>query len=274
MSMVPPCRWMTPYAIARPRPVPRSPFVVKNGSRQRRRTSSVMPTPVSVTRSVTAERVSSSPVSMVSVPPPRMASTALKIRLVRTSRSAVALPSTARISPSSRVDRDGAAARLGLGLPPRPRQRHRHRDQLVDVHRHEHLDLVAWPVELAQAADELGGALAGGVDHLQAVPDPGAVVQVAGPQQQHAAEPHHGRHRVGEVVDDAAGHLAQRAEPLPADHLLPGQLDLPQLRLEAQDALGHPDARVQLVDVEGLGDEVVRPRLHGLEVVLLAARAP
>ena len=37
------CRWTIPYTIASPKPVPRSPLVVKNGSRQRRRVSSSMP---------------------------------------------------------------------------------------------------------------------------------------------------------------------------------------------------------------------------------------
>ena len=43
------CRCTIPYTMARPRPVPRSPLVVKNGSRQRRRVFSSMPTPVSAT---------------------------------------------------------------------------------------------------------------------------------------------------------------------------------------------------------------------------------
>ncbi len=37
------------YTWLRPRPDPERPFVVKNGSKARRATSSVMPTPVSVT---------------------------------------------------------------------------------------------------------------------------------------------------------------------------------------------------------------------------------
>ena len=52
-----PCRCATPYTIARPSPVPRSPLVVKNGSRQRRRVSSSMPMPVSVTSSRTRRAV-------------------------------------------------------------------------------------------------------------------------------------------------------------------------------------------------------------------------
>src|SRR6202021_652781 len=42
-----------PYTMASPNPVPRSPLVVKNGSRQRRRVSSSMPIPVSLTSSNT-----------------------------------------------------------------------------------------------------------------------------------------------------------------------------------------------------------------------------
>ena len=49
MSMSAPWRWAMPYTMARPRPEPRSPLVVKNGSRQRRRVASSMPAPVSLT---------------------------------------------------------------------------------------------------------------------------------------------------------------------------------------------------------------------------------
>ena len=43
------CRSMMPNTIASPRPVPARPLVVKNGSKQRRRTSSLMPEPESAT---------------------------------------------------------------------------------------------------------------------------------------------------------------------------------------------------------------------------------
>src|SRR5258705_135049 len=93
MSNVPRWRWMIPYAMASPRPVPRSPLVVKKGSRQRRRTSSVIPAPVSVTVTSTGVRSASAVVAMRSVPPCGMASTALKIRFISTSRSSETFPS-------------------------------------------------------------------------------------------------------------------------------------------------------------------------------------
>src|SRR5580704_4211800 len=75
--------------MARPSPVPRSPLVVKKGSRQRRRVSSSIPMPVSVT-STSACPLFSGPgvalVRMVSVPPSGIASTALKMRLISASR--------------------------------------------------------------------------------------------------------------------------------------------------------------------------------------------
>ena len=44
-SMCPPCCSTIPNTIARPRPVPPSPLVVKNGSNTRAWTSALMPTP-------------------------------------------------------------------------------------------------------------------------------------------------------------------------------------------------------------------------------------
>src|SRR6266536_3372105 len=46
-SILPPCSLMTCWAYARPRPVP-SPFVVKNGTKRFRASSSVMPRPLSL----------------------------------------------------------------------------------------------------------------------------------------------------------------------------------------------------------------------------------
>ncbi len=44
---------IVPYTVARPIPVPRSPLVLKNGSKIRSRTAGGMPAPVSVTDSRT-----------------------------------------------------------------------------------------------------------------------------------------------------------------------------------------------------------------------------
>ena len=93
-------RCTMPKTMARPRPVPRSPLVVKNGSRQRRFVSSSMPTPVSLTSTDTLVARSRSPsgrpltvrVRRVSVPPSGIASTALKMRLVSASRISASAP--------------------------------------------------------------------------------------------------------------------------------------------------------------------------------------
>ncbi len=92
MSTEPPWRWIIPKTIERPRPVPRSPFVKKNGLRQRRRTSSLMPEPVSATSRIASP--SAQRVLTVTPPPAGIASTALKIKFVSASRSSDSSPST------------------------------------------------------------------------------------------------------------------------------------------------------------------------------------
>jgi len=87
---VPRCRSMRACTSESPSPLPCWPFVEKNGSRQRRRTSSLMPTPVSATSTRTPSP--SGCARTVIVPPAGIASTALKIRLVSISRSSVSSP--------------------------------------------------------------------------------------------------------------------------------------------------------------------------------------
>ena len=88
--IVPPCPCTMPCETQSPSPVPRSVFVEKNGSKMRACVSRSMPTPVSRTsirtNSKGMERSFSPPdrVATVSVPPPGMASIALRNRLRRT----------------------------------------------------------------------------------------------------------------------------------------------------------------------------------------------
>ena len=92
-------RWTIPYTIARPSPVPRSPLVVKKGSRHRRRVSSSMPTPgvAHVDGHARAHRRRPScGLRTLMVPPFGMASTALNIRLVRASRISCSAPMISR----------------------------------------------------------------------------------------------------------------------------------------------------------------------------------
>ena len=99
ISIEPWCRSTMPYTAESPSPVPRSPLVVKNGSRQRRRVSSSMPAPVSVMHSFASP--SSSAERIVMHPPSGIASTALKMRLVSISRSSAGSPSRGGSSPDS-----------------------------------------------------------------------------------------------------------------------------------------------------------------------------
>ena len=95
----PPCRDTMPYTMASPSPVPLGPLVEKKGSKIRLRTDSDMPTPVSAT--VTSTRSPRSRVARRICPPRGSASTALRIRFVRTSRSSEGCPSTGGTAPRS-----------------------------------------------------------------------------------------------------------------------------------------------------------------------------
>ena len=92
ISNLPRCRSTIPWTMESPRPVPSSPLVEKNGSRQRWRTLSLIPVPVSRTR--TMALFTSIEVSRRTRPPFGIASTALKIRFVRISRRADSSPAT------------------------------------------------------------------------------------------------------------------------------------------------------------------------------------
>ena len=97
----PPCRCTMPWDTLSPSPVPFGPLVVKNGSNARRRTSSLMPPPVSVIEQYAQS--SAAHVAMRIVPLSGMASMALNSRFMMTSRSAGASPATRGMSPSSSV---------------------------------------------------------------------------------------------------------------------------------------------------------------------------
>lgn len=79
--------------------MPRSPFVEKNDSNTRARTSGVMPTPVSDTKSLTASASGAHP--MRTVPPSGIASRALMMRLSNACSSTGAVSGTAGDSVTS-----------------------------------------------------------------------------------------------------------------------------------------------------------------------------
>ena len=83
-----------PNTMASPSPVPRSPLVVKNGSRQRLRVVSLMPTPLSWISTMTCSSRAPSRVRSRITPPSGSASTAFSMRLVSASRTSLSAPST------------------------------------------------------------------------------------------------------------------------------------------------------------------------------------
>ena len=83
-----------PNTMVSPSPVPRSPLVVKKGSRQRLRTVSDMPAPLSsISMMAWLSRVLCR-LRMVITPPSGSASTALSMRFVIASRTSLSAPST------------------------------------------------------------------------------------------------------------------------------------------------------------------------------------
>lgn len=152
---------------ASPKPVPRSPFVEKNGSKQRSRTSSVMPTPSSCTR------ISASPsraaVANVSVPPFGIASSALKIRFKSASRSSAAFHDGRRAE--ERPDAHGGAEPLLLVFPLRFRDRDHVPHEIVDVDARRRLVGRARPEELAQPPHDARGVARGEVRQAQVLDD-------------------------------------------------------------------------------------------------------
>src|SRR5439155_552936 len=91
--MLPPNRSMVPAASQRPRPVPREPLVVKNGSKRRAWTEAGSPVPSSDT--VTTSAFFSRRAATVTVPPSGIASRALRSRLTNSSDSSATDPRSA-----------------------------------------------------------------------------------------------------------------------------------------------------------------------------------
>src|SRR5712691_7440695 len=191
--------------MARPSPEPRSPLVEKNGSRQRWRVSSVMPTPVSLTSSETPsdwppER--SLPVSgtrrarrvlIVMVPPFGMASSALKIRFVSISRSSDALPSTEGTGSSS--------ARISIVRP---------RASASSLHLGRVRSMTCSTIWFSST----------GWDESQTPKGLLRVLQLVGVIEEDVGIAGDGHQGVVEVMGDATRHLAERVQALlPADLL-------------------------------------------------------
>ena len=220
----------------RPSPVPCSALVVKKGSKQRCRTASLMPTPVSATTQTT--RSPSTRVENVAAPPCGMASSALKSRFRKVSRSSAGSPATGGTGRELEPHRVRHAPRLGLVDPLRPRRLDHRADDLVDVH------VLPGPGpahsrELLDAPHGLRAVLGDVLDDLELAPQIGRLDLAL--QELGAPDDH--REHVVEVVRDAAGHLAERAETLAPDDPLLGFLDRheggSELRVEAAVLEGH-----------------------------------
>ena len=227
--------------------MPRSPFVVKNGSRQRRRVSSSMPTPESTTSSCTVS--AELRVRTVSVPPSGIASTALKMRLVSASRISLSCPRMAASGCCSSV-------RMAIAIPRccgRSRQRTRVRSITCATIGFRSICVSAdWPVlrpvELAHALHGLADVGDRAPDDVQIAAR--AIRQAAFVLQQRIRVQRDGRDRVVDVVRDTARHLAERTQAFLLHHCL---LALPQVvvrllqsRVELRLMCGERDVIAQL----------------------------
>src|SRR2546430_10533737 len=80
-----------------------------------------------------------------------------------------------------------------------------------------------------------------------------------------------GREVLLDVVLERLPHVVIVADALAVGADGEEPLELPQLRTQPQDALSDREPGAQLVRVDRLGDEVIRPGLHPSQVLLLAA---
>ena len=166
ISILPPLWLTTPYAVARPSPVPLPvSFVVKNGSKARVRVSSSMPVPVSVISTATKGSASESTslVEIVSTPPSGIAS-----------RPLIAMLSTTCASWSGSVSTSASAVcerrrQLDLGADRAGEHRLQVADDVVDVEPlgQQHL-LAAEREQLPRQGRGVGGGLPHLVDVVRA----------------------------------------------------------------------------------------------------------
>src|SRR5262249_8763612 len=189
-----------------------SPLVVKNGSKIFSCSASGMPAPVSLT-----DRHARSPVLHVrtrSWPPLGIAATALKTRVVITSRSSHGVPSTlAPLRPSTLTSTPAPPPRCRV--LPRPWRRRR-----AGAGGRRHRRGPALPREALPPPHHLRRVVGAGPRRLQVAAD----VRVQQPaRQRQVQKAQHAAQRVVELVRHAAGHLAQRPH-------LP-RLDQPVLRV-------------------------------------------
>ena len=199
--------------------MPRSPLVVKNGSMHRRRASASMPTPVSPTSIRTQPGSSASAVRSVSVPPSGMASSALKIRLVSASRISLSMPITDGMSCDRSVSTFTTAPFCSAMFAQRARVRSRTwRLSSLSCHRRAMQLLLALAIEFAHPADGMADVLHGPADDFQLAAR-GVAETLLGLQHRLGIEGD-GRQGVVDVVGDAAGHLAQGAQPILLHHRL------------------------------------------------------
>jgi hypothetical protein len=117
------------------------------------------------------------------VPPSGIASTALKMRLAKQLANGGRVAVNDGNVENVRFDLDRDPLAECLALPPRLRQRHHFVDTPAEVHWRVGNRLAALAVELAQAPDDRGGVIGGGVDQLHVRPG-GVLRHVGAPQEQ------------------------------------------------------------------------------------------
>ena len=218
--------------------MPRSPLVVKKGSRQRRRVSSSMPTPVSLTSTMTdgvAARVGCDDArrerehaafghrvdGVEDQIGERFADLALDAHDRRAGRRQLGL----ELDDDAALLRHVAPARAGEveDLP----------DQRVEVHGRQRQLRLALAIELAHARNGLRDVVDGALDGLEY--SRAAVAQARLALEQRFGVQRHRRDGVVDVVRDAARHLPERAQPL---LLHDGLLGLAQVSLAFSSSLG------------------------------------
>ena len=156
----------------------------------------------------------------------------------------------------------GNAAPLGDVAPARAGQFNDLLGELIELHGQQRLMFLAFPVEIPHARDDVRNVVAGGLDVLQ-IPS-AAFAEVGFVPQQQLGKAGDGREGVVDVVGDAAGQLADSAQPfvlhdgvLRLAKFVVGSL---QLSVQARLMRGQSDVRAECPHKLALADaETINP---------------
>jgi hypothetical protein len=134
-------------------------------------------------------------------------------------------------------DRHRLATREGLVFPLRLSERDDLLEQLAEIHGAEDIGLLARPVEVAELRDDVGSVAPRGVHRLQILADDRLIIERFLILQEQFAVADDRHQRVVEIVHDAAGHFAERAETFLLHHLPLALLQLGKRLLQLLGAL-------------------------------------